>query len=189
MVTIELRWRIGNIRGGDDENLRMHFKKLQEMKEKLASLGSGLKELEFAYILLQSLPPSYQGIISAINVSADFAQAMITPTSITRLVLDEYDCLQGDKKVDVDEAFTTSFQVQRTRQRGNRPNIKCHNCKKRGHYKLECWAKGGGKEGQGPRRGGAGANSAMTAAGYPDIEAWAAIEELPNCAAAAANAP
>jgi gag-polypeptide of LTR copia-type len=97
----------------------MYFKKLQEMKEKLASLGSGLKELDFAYILLQSLPPLYQGIISTINTSADFAQAIITPASVTQLVLDEYNCLQGDKKVDMDEAFTTLFQVQRTRQRRN----------------------------------------------------------------------
>jgi gag-polypeptide of LTR copia-type len=189
MVTIELRWHISNIRGGNDKNLHMHFEKLQEMKEKLASLESGLKELEFAYILLQSLPPSYQGIISAINALADFAQATITPTSVTRLALDEYDCLQGDKKADADEAFTTLFQAQRTGQRENRPNVKCHNCKKCGHYKSECWAKGGGKEGQGPRQGGTSTNSVMTAARSPDIEAWAAIEELPDCAAAAVNAP
>ena len=28
----------------------------------------------------------------------------------------------------------------------------CHNCKKKGHKKADCWAKGGGKEGQGPRQ-------------------------------------
>ena len=28
----------------------------------------------------------------------------------------------------------------------------CHNCKKPGHKKADCWAKGGGKEGQGPRQ-------------------------------------
>ena len=27
----------------------------------------------------------------------------------------------------------------------------CYNCKKKGHIALECWAKGGGKEGQGPK--------------------------------------
>ena len=26
----------------------------------------------------------------------------------------------------------------------------CHNCKKKGH--LDCWVKGGGKEGQGPKK-------------------------------------
>jgi hypothetical protein len=28
----------------------------------------------------------------------------------------------------------------------------CHNCGKKGHQKRDCWAKGGGKEGQGPRQ-------------------------------------
>lgn len=31
-------------------------------------------------------------------------------------------------------------------------NVKCGNCKKDGHTKSDCWSKGGGKEGQGPRQ-------------------------------------
>ena len=30
--------------------------------------------------------------------------------------------------------------------------VTCHNCKKTGHKKADCWAKGGGKEGQGPKQ-------------------------------------
>ena len=35
-------------------------------------------------------------------------------------------------------------------------NVICHNCHKKGHYKSECWAPGGGKEGQGPKQKGKG---------------------------------
>ena len=31
-------------------------------------------------------------------------------------------------------------------------NVVCHNCKKKGHKKADSWAKGGGKEGQGPKQ-------------------------------------
>ncbi|KAF8625286.1 hypothetical protein AX14_011646, partial [Amanita brunnescens Koide BX004] len=36
------------------------------------------------------------------------------------------------------------MQVKETRE--------CHNCKKKGHLVKDCWVKGGGKEGQGPKR-------------------------------------
>ena len=35
-------------------------------------------------------------------------------------------------------------------------NVECHNCHKKGHYKSECWAPGGGKEGQGLKQKGKG---------------------------------
>ena len=31
------------------------------------------------------------------------------------------------------------------------PNMGCYNCHKKGHMLKDCWAKGGGKEGQGPK--------------------------------------
>ena len=84
----------------------------------------------------------------------------------------------------------------------DRSKIECYNCHKKGHYKSECWAKGGDKEGQRPPRrsdnndrrnnnrnrnnrnrdnnqGSDNANSANM-----DIEAWSAIEEIEEIQAA-----
>ena len=33
-------------------------------------------------------------------------------------------------------------------KKANKKDAKCFNCKCKGHYKSECWRKGGGKEGQ-----------------------------------------
>lgn len=35
--------------------------------------------------------------------------------------------------------------------RGLTKDVECYNCHKKGHKKADCWVKGGGKEGQGPR--------------------------------------
>jgi hypothetical protein len=45
-----------------------------------------------------------------------------------------------------DEAFTAKERKSKCK------NVKCYNCHKMGHYKSECWSKGSGREGQGPRR-------------------------------------
>jgi len=57
--------------------------------------------------------------------------------------------------------------------------VECHNCHKKGHMKADCWAKGGGKEGQGPRQQGRASDSAASASAGKDkdiIEAWVIID-------------
>ena len=56
-------------------------------------------------------------------------------------------------------------------------DVKCHNCHKRGCIKAECWANGGGQEGKGPKRKGQ-AKEGTAAVAEPQLEAWAALEEV-----------
>ena len=53
------------------------------------------------------------------------------------------------------------------------PGVTCKNCKSTGHTKANCWSKGGGKEGQGPR----GRNSKK---GEKKVETAAAVEATSN---------
>ena len=83
-----------------------------------------------------------------------------------------------------DEAFTVEVR------KSKRKNVECYNCHKKGYYKLECWAKGGGSEGQGPRRSRRGEDSrdkdrdrsksakesaSATAKELPEDKLWAAV--------------
>lgn len=62
-------------------------------------------------------------------------------------------------------------------------DIKCFNCHKKVHRKADCWAKGGGKEGQGPKSkkgkdGQGGGDSASAAAEVKEGVWMAALDDL-----------
>ena len=112
-----------------------------------------------------------------------------------QLVIDEYEHRKVKAKRDAskDEALTAAP----TKKSGkwDKRNVECFNCHKKGHYKSECWAKGGGDKGNGPKWGKGTKEDAAPAEEKTEPEAWAAIEDAqeptdeprPNDAAAAAG--
>ena len=68
-------------------------------------------------------------------------------------IIDEYDWWSprsGTKEKNADATFFAGSNNWggKAGRKSNR-EIECFNCHKKGHKKAECWAKGGGKEGQG----------------------------------------
>src|SRR5712691_9779589 len=66
-----------------------------------------------------------------------------------------------------DEAFTSESP---------RSKKQCSNCNKHSHFKADCWAKGGSKEGQGLKRKDKAKDSAAMA--EEELGAWADVEEV-----------
>ena len=63
----------------------------------------------------------------------------------------------------------------------------CHNCKRKGHKKADCWAKGGRKEGQGPRQKKGKKTKAATVAAVDDnkkLFAFTCMSDFTNIAEA-----
>ena len=124
---------------------------------------------------MSSLPPSYDTACSSINASAHPTQSKITSDTFQAYILDEYELrkLRSNKKDAKDEAFTADASKKKPKK-----DIECHSCHKRGHVKADCWAKGGGKEGQRPKRNDCTNTSVAAAAEEPELGAWAALQNV-----------
>jgi hypothetical protein len=123
------------------------------MQEELTSLGTSLGEQNFSAIILRSLPKSYDQSILAVTATASVLKQELNPEDLMQTIIDEYDqqsTRSGTKEKNTDTVFFTVNNNQGGKKKSDK-DIKCLNCHKKGHKKVDCWAKGGGKEGQGPR--------------------------------------
>jgi gag-polypeptide of LTR copia-type len=147
---MDLQGQLASTMCGEDENVRSHFERLAMMRERLASLGKTITDTEYAYILIRSLPPSYEPVWHGLNAAAELTGKTIYPKNVIHLAGGEFDRRALKKTAQgSDEAFVAESP---RKGKDKRRDMECYNCHKLGHTKAECWAKGGGKEGQGHRR-------------------------------------
>ena len=104
------------------------------------------------------------------------------PNNLITFIMEEAQhCVINDEHTkNVESTLAALGKKQRTgKHRSNKgkekstPSVTCENCKNAGHTKADCWAKGGGREGQGPR----GQNSKK---GEKKVETAAAVEATSN---------
>ena len=147
-MMVDLGKKFQNTRCGEDDDVRTHLEKLADLRERLSSIGRTIGDTEYISVILGSLPPSFDSAIDSLANSYEASDKDLTPTAVIRMALNEQEKrrLRKNKTKTPDEAFTAE------ERKSKRKNVECYNCHKMGHYKSECWSKGGGREGQGPRR-------------------------------------
>jgi len=169
--------RFQNTRCGENDTVCTHFENLRNLQEQLARMGKLISDKDYTDILLASLPPSYDSSCSSISNSARLGSHVLTANVFEGLILDEFTCHELKKPLSSskDEAFSADTP---------RSKKQCSNCNKCGHVKANCWAKGGGKEGQGPRRNKDKDKSKDTSAAAEEVplDMWAAIEKIEDSA-------
>jgi hypothetical protein len=158
-IVADLNRRLRNKRCREGENVHTHFRQLSDLREQLAELGKPIGDEEYTYLLIISLPSSYDPILTAIDVSAYLNESTVTPDNVINVVGGAYD-------------RERSFKDEKDTANAKKKDIKCLNCKKRGHVKADCWAKGGGKEGQQPIRRGQDKMRATAAEEDVEFEVW-----------------
>ena len=164
-VAVDLRKRLQDEYCSEKADVRAHFDKLRTMREELAAMGATPPDDDFYSIIMSSMPPSYNAYISAVNGTASVLGTTLSPDDLMQTLTEEADrrttnTKKTNQRKEENVAFygndsTTSRSGSSNWKRGrggkSGRNIECYNCKKRGHISADCWAKGGGKEGEGPR--------------------------------------
>src|ERR1700742_747475 len=183
MLVVDLKRKMQSIKCGDNDNVRTHFDKLTDMYERLSSMGTTLNTSEYTSTIIASLPSTYDPTISSIIAAASLAQKKPDPETIIKLVTDDYDRRTVNnrikpKKDEKDAAFYAGGGSKGD-AKDKKKTAQCHNCKKTGHYKADCWAKEGGKEGQGPKGKGASKDKKTEKASVAETEdaVWSVVDE------------
>ena len=168
-LATNLMYRFRNVRCGKNNNVHTHFQTLGELKEQLAAMGKVINDEDYTDILLASLPSSYDQSCSSISNNVCISTTPLTTAMFKSMIIDEYMRHEIKKQSNVkDEAFAAD---------ASKSKKQCSNCNKHSHLKADCWAKGGSKEGQGPRRNKDKDKSkeSLAAAEQVDLVSWATI--------------
>jgi hypothetical protein len=134
-----------------------------KMRQELTGTGASLTKDDFTTIVVSSLPVSYNPVMSSLYTSASMSKQQVSIEDINRVIEEEYTRHQIQTGSAIPQASalvvhskggrggnkgSTSNKDQKKRERPCCTNPKCW---KLSHRIKDCWAEGGGKEGQGPK--------------------------------------
>ena len=205
LIIIELHTRLQNEKCNEKGDIRTHLAKLRQMLEDLALMGEVISDDNFRSIILASLPNSFDPFLTSLTnqLSPSPITVRVAAMTIGTTTIPEHDVVVTPPKISPDKLIETLNQESDRRamraggskkekekedaaftassstsggKKGGKSTLRCFNCGKLGHKKIDCWAKGGGKEGQGPKQGkGKKPDTAAAAKPEEDIGAWTAI--------------
>jgi hypothetical protein len=138
----------------EDKSVHAHFEHLADLREQLAAIGKAVTDDNYTDTVFASLPASYDSAISFLSASARLGSKTLTAEIFKQFILDEFECWQVKTKYSEskDKALAADSGKGKGKDKHkDKHKVECFNCHKTGHYKSNCWEKGGGKEGQGPK--------------------------------------
>ena len=77
MIVVDLRRKLQSMKCGEDDNVRVHFDQIADIREQLASMGTSIPDSEYASILLGSIPTSYEPATSAMSTTAKLTNTVL----------------------------------------------------------------------------------------------------------------
>ena len=123
-----------------------HISNLRKLQEELHLMDNKVTDEDFVMILITSLPESWDNYTSS-YLGSSGNKPTLSSHELVAILMEEDRRRKGRNN---DSA--TSLQAKgQNKGKGTDPKVECYNCHKKGHMSKDCWAKGGGREGQGPK--------------------------------------
>jgi hypothetical protein len=91
MVLVNLSQQLQSTRCGESNSVHNHFDKIANMQEQLAAMGKTISNVEYAAILIGSLPPSYTSMLGSISASAEMSRIAVLSSVVIKLAIDKFD--------------------------------------------------------------------------------------------------
>ena len=131
-----------NLRMDEKEDLVSYLGKLERIQRLCKKSKAPINDEELIVKVVHSLPKSFDSFCQGLRSNRNLLESYIL---IKEQLLSEWQARSAGQmsKMEEKKAFKTE---KKPKFQG-----KCFNCDKTGHKKSECWAKGGDKEGKGPK--------------------------------------
>lgn len=126
----------------DGEKIEKHFLEFEKLIRELKSTGANMDEADSVCHLLLTLPKSFDPLVTALET---VAPDKLTMSFVKGRLLDaENKRKNSEENVHSNQASSSAFT-------GNtKPNVKCFNCGKSGHFSYECRGNKPGNRNQRP---------------------------------------
>ena len=130
-----------------------HVSKLRKLQEELHIMSNLILDEDFVMILITSLPELWDNYTSS-YLGSSGNKPELKSHELIAILLEE----DRRRKGRTGETGGYTLQARGTSKgnfkgtnKGNCSDPECYNCHKKGYMAKDCWEKGGGQEGQGPK--------------------------------------
>ena len=130
---LSLLRKLYNSKFDETRTMQHHINGILEIAEKLRSIGEEVKETHLGALLLNSLPKSYETLITALEARDE---AEIILDLIKQKLLDEY-----DRKMEFNQCYNSSTSAFKTTEKFRKVNKFCNICHRQNHNTENCYHK------------------------------------------------